>query len=296
MAKRWFSIPNPILLSRPYRGWGSAFLTNSYLMKGAVEYYVKQRKRTVYERLIKGDSVLLKSYYAPPSIPYYDPKLMAHLKKYLKFQDFRVRYDVYLRGRWNHIYAELDFSAGEIVTIEQEIYQRDRLMQIFKSCPTGSYGWYAYYGLGPVKFLVQSYAAAEIDKFFGSFAHIIAEPFGRSIDNLMTALETMYWNSRTEWIDYAAGQVIGQPGRSLGVRLGAKAKGYVEDQSKPGTLTEGEWSDVRSTIIDVMDSIDKDVSLATKNEQIIARIRKILGDIYDQAEKEGRLREKPESD
>jgi hypothetical protein len=293
--KRWISIPNPVTLKNPYRTWGQSFLTNIRLARYGYQYYVASRRRTNYERIIASNSLLLSTRFGPSTNPYYDPELMAHLRKYLNFQGFKTRFDTYLVGHWNPIYGELDFTAGTVVVIEQTLYERDRLLQVFRACPEGSYGYYAYYGLSPIKLLVQSFAAAEIDKFFASLAQFIREPFGADIDNMMTALETMYWISRENWVDYAAGQIIGQEGRSAPVAAASRVLTWVEGQrSGSSALTSDQWNEIRDVLNVIVKQVDGDVAKARFDDKIVTQIKKKLGEMYDTAQKENRLKKTPD--
>jgi hypothetical protein len=264
--KNWFSIPNKIVLSKPYRSWGQSFKDNAFLAKIAYQYFRKDRELTAYERAVQKYGILLSKHAVLVQKPFYDEKLMEHVKKHIKgFRGFQTEGRTYFVTGWNPIYGEEEWTGGVIVTMEKELYQRDRLLQLFKSCDPGSYGYYAYRGLSPVKFFVQSFASAQIDQFFASNAQFIAQPFGPFVDNIMTTLETAYWNTRprSEVTDYIAGQVIGQKQRSDAVRLASVVSRFLEGiRYSPlpdgRELTEAQWNEIGQILRALVAQVDED--------------------------------------
>lgn len=279
--KNWFSIPHPIKLKKPYRTWGEAFKQTKWLAKEAYNYYKKDRELTKYNRVVQKHGILLSNFTRITDKPFYNPKLMAHVKKYITgFEGFQVEGRSYFVAGWNPIYGDTDWSGGVVVTIEKEPYERDRLLQLFKACQPGSYGYYAYRGLSPVKYFVQSFAAAEIDKFFASNAQFIAQPFGPFVDNIMTTLESAYWNARpkNEVRDYIAGQVIGQKQRSDAVRLASVVSRWLETVRHTPLpdgreLTEDQWNEIGQILGAMVAQVDDDS---------LQGLVWYLNDIYDQ--------------
>jgi hypothetical protein len=211
---------------------------------------------------------------------------MEHVRKHIPEFDFRATYYTILQDRWNPMYGQLDFSAAAVITeVEGELYERDRLMQLFEQCPEGSYGYYAARGLRPVKLVVQSFAAAQIDQFFASCTELLVQPFGPRSDNIMSALETYYWNTRKDFIDYTAGQLLGQRGRSNAVWLAAKVSEFVEGQRHTKLpdgkeLTEEQWNEITATLLKLAPQINIDA---------LDGLVKSLSDTYDRMAEENRL-------
>jgi len=276
--KKWFEIPNKVVLSNPYRPWGQWYKDNKVLSIAAWQYYVKSRKNPSYESVMKKYAVFYTKRKDFATITYYNPKLMTHMRKHLvEFPNFRTDFYTFFLAKWNPIYGDIDLSGIEIVHVERVLYERDRLLQVFQLCPEGSYGWYAYRGLRPVKFFVQSFAAAQIDQFFAACIMFLKQPFGPSVDNIMTAMETWYWNSREDFVDWAAGQLLGQRGRSNTVWLAAQVSSWLATQrttSLPSgeELTQEQWNEIGELLIDVSSRMNNDV---------LDKLRGELSDLYD---------------
>ena len=175
------------------------------------------------------------------TIPYYNEDLMARLRDQLpNWKGFQTEHRSYVRADWNTIYQDWDWSTARIIlNEEQPLLQRDRLMQIFAACPEGSYGYYAQYGLAPFKAVVGSFASATIDQFFANQAQFLKQPFSPQVNEIMSTLETHYWNSRADLLEHIAGLFLDKGGRQRGVRYPAKIMTVWEGQRKPA-ITEGE--------------------------------------------------------
>lgn len=264
--KNWFSIPHKITLKKPYRTWGESFRQNKVLAILAHEYYRKRREQSKFNRVVQKHGVLLSNRPVLVENPWNDPILWAHVQKYLPgFQGFQTEGRDYFISAWNPIYGDEDWSGGVVVTVQKELYERDRLLQIFQVCKPGSYGYYAYRGLSPVKFFVQSFAPGQIDRFFASNAQFLQQPFGPFVDNIMTTLETAYWNTRPrkDVADYIAGQVIGQKQRSDAVRLASVVSRWLEGvRNSPlpdgRELTEAQWNEIGQILGTLVNQVDDD--------------------------------------
>lgn len=282
----WLFRGRKLTLKNNYRTWGKWYKDNSALLKHATKYFVASVKTPKYDVALGKYPFLLHQEWAHTEQRYYTEELMAHVRKHLKdFENFRALRQTYLVP--TKVYVRLDgdieILLSKVITVEKPLYERDRLLQIFKACPPGSYGYYAYRGLGPVKFFVGSFAAAKIDQFFASLAQFLKQPFGESVDDIMTFAETSYWNSRKEhskddFVNWVAGQVIGQKGRSNTVWLASKVSEWVEGQrhtSLPGgqELTEKDWNEVASVLKEMTEQIDVDIADG---------IGKRMGELYDE--------------
>jgi hypothetical protein len=234
------------------------------------------------------------------TIPYYSEKLMAHVRRNIPgFAGFKADFYTYFVPAWNPIYGDVDWSGdkmvGAIVKVEQVLYQRDRLLQIFHACPQDSYGYYAAQGLGPVKFVVQSFASAEIDKFFASCAQYLSQPFSERINFIMSTLETLYWNSRPAFIDWAAGQLLGQYERAAAVRNAALVglvslfldewQGSYTQLAESRELTHEQIDEVVRVLTELAPQIDSGAL-----EVLTTR----LGKMYDEAVKKNETRDEAE--
>lgn len=268
-----------VFIPNAFRSWGNAFKDNIFLTKKSTDYAKLWVKTPKFDQALIKNAVYVRRYKDFSTKKYYNQKLMSHMRTSIpRFNNFSTNYYVYLTPLWNSIYGDWDYEGASVVVVEEELYERDRLLQIFRSCPEGSYGYYAYRGLRPVKLVVQSFAAAEIDKFFASFSELLAQPMSENVDNVMSALETMYWNSRQEYVDWAAGQLIGQKGRSKTVSLAAEVSGWIEGERYTPLeggreLTGEQWKEIRNKLISLTGVI---------NDDTIDAFREWLGTKYDE--------------
>lgn len=175
------------------------------------------------------------------AVPYYNHTLMSHLWRHLpNWRGFQTEYRTYAQAQWTPIFQDWDWSTVRIVVDqEQPLLQRDRLMQIFGACPPGSYGYYAQYGLAPFKAVVGSFASATIDEFFASHVQYLKQPFSEQVNDIMSTLETVYWNGRQDLVDWLAGQSFGKVGRELAVAIPANLMTLWEGRRVPA-IPEGE--------------------------------------------------------
>lgn len=175
------------------------------------------------------------------TVPYYQPELMNHLRTHLPdWGGFTTVFETHVYQTWNTVYGDWDWSEfGGVVEVEQPLLQRDRLIQIFAACPTGSYGYYAQYGLAPFKAVVGSFAAATIDEFFASQVHFLKQPMSAPMNDIMSSLETKYWDSQQDFTDWLAGKTFTKGMRELGVSVPASLLTVWEGKRKPA-LPPGE--------------------------------------------------------
>lgn len=269
----WLFRGRKLTLKNNYRTWGKWFKDNSALAKHATKYFVQSVKTPRYDQALGKYPILLHKEWAHTEQRYYTEDLMAHVRKHLKgFENFHALRQTYLVPTkiMFRLDGEMEILLSKVVTVEKPLYERDRLLQLFKACPPGSYGYYAYRGLRPVKFFVGSFAAAKIDQFFASFAQFLKQPFGKSVDDIMSYAETYYWNTRQEhskedFVNWVAGQVIGQEGRSNTVWLASKVYEWVEGQRHtplPGgqELTEKDWDEVANVLRDMTARYDSEAA------------------------------------
>ena len=182
---------------------------------------------------------LLRIAVEPTTVPYYSPELMTHLRQHLpNWNGFHTEVRTYFFSTWNSIYGDWDLE-GRVVRIERPLLQRDRLEQIFAACPDGSYGYYASRGLAPFKAVVGSFASATIDEFFASQIHWLKQEFGREVNIIMSTMETRYWNSREDLVEWLAGQTFRAWMRRIGVSIPSYVMTIWEGQRKP-SLPPGE--------------------------------------------------------
>jgi hypothetical protein len=175
----------------------------------------------------------------PTTVPYYNAQLMAHLRRHLPdWNGFHTEVRTYFHSNWNSIYGDWDLE-GTVVRIERPLLQRDRLMQIFQACPEGSYGYYAARGLAPFKSVVGSLAASTIDEFFASQVHWLKQGFSDAINDIMSTMETDYWESREDLVEWLAGRTFTKWMREVGVAVPAYVLTIWEGKRKP-SLPEGE--------------------------------------------------------
>lgn len=190
------------------------------------------------------DRQLLDITWRPVASPVYSLEVMAHLRANLPgWEEFRVPVYTYVDQTWNSIYGDFDTPADARVYEEVgQIGERDRLEQIFAACPAGSYGYYAQWGLAPFKAVVGSTAAATIDEFFAKNVHLLTQPMSPEITEILSTLETKYWNSRTDILDYIAGRVLNKRTRAWGVATPAALRRLWEGERTPA-LPPGEELD-----------------------------------------------------
>jgi hypothetical protein len=201
--------------------------------------------------------------------PYYNQELMSHVKTHLPdWKGFKTEYHTYIHAEWSSIYADWDWSTAKLVLNEERaLLQRDRLMQIFQACPPGSYGYYAQYGLAPFKAVVGSFASATIDEFFASMVQFLKQPFSVPINDIMSTLETRYWNTRKELLDYLAGKTFTKRRRELGVSVPASVMTIWEGKRVPQlpageTLSDEQLAEVQKALTEEnLDKLD-DIALA----------------------------------
>lgn len=208
-----------------------------------IKFFPVSPPRARFDHLVNSmsDMRLVNIHVEAATVPYYHPVLMLHLQRHLPgWTGFKAQYYEYVHQHWNSMYGDWDWSdVGQVVVVEQPLLQRDRLMQIFEACPEGSYGYYAKYGLGPFKGVVGSFAAATIDQFFASQIQFLKQPMSPAINEIMSSMETKYWNSRETWLEWIAGKTFTQGMRKLGVSLPSHLLTVWEGQRKP-TLPSGE--------------------------------------------------------
>lgn len=208
-----------------------------------LKFFNPQKQLPVYQQSLTrySEVMLVQKQLGIAQTPYYNEELMNHLKRHLPgWQGFRAEFRTYVYGQWNPIYQDWDLSTVKLkIREEQPLLQRDRLMQIFESCPEGSYGYYAQTGLAPFKGLVGSFASATIDQFFASNVQFLKQQFSTDINEIMSTLETRYWNSRKELMDYIAGKSFTKGMRKAGVKVPSVLMTVWEGQRKP-TLPDGE--------------------------------------------------------
>lgn len=196
--------------------------------------------------------------------PANSPELLAHVRRHLPgWPGFRTRVYTYVDLEWNPIFGELRLpSHGP--TIHEEVEpegQRDLLAQLFAACPEGSYGYYAQWGLGPFHTLVGSTAAATIHLFFASQAQFLKQPMGDLVNEIMSTLETKYWDSQQDVVDHLAGLFLDKRGRQWGVagprRLRTIWEGHrTPDLPQADKLSEQQLQEVADKLNDNLDALD----------------------------------------
>jgi hypothetical protein len=282
--KNWFKLlDSRVVVNQNYKSIGTRFWNFGSVSWAGWKYFVKDRTTPSYLRVVAKHSILLSKKRDFVKIDYYDPQLMSHVKKHLPdFQNFSTNFYTFMVVEWNPIYGDIDWRGhGKIIVVEEVLYQRDRLLQIFGSCPEGSYGYYAQIALTPFKFAVQSFAAARIDEFFAAVAQLLIQPFGPKINGIMTGLESSYWYSldqKAEFIEWAAGQLLSQDGRALPPWLasqwetfkGTKLRAPFEDGR---TLTAKQLEEIEDVVVEMLPIINGDA---------LKGLTKVLSDLYDE--------------
>ena len=220
--------------------------------------------------------------------PALSPELMAHLHHHLpQWTGFRQQVFTYVETEWNSIYGDVEVLPGAAVTTEaQPLGRRDHLEQIFAACPEGSYGYYAQFGLAPFKSLVGNFASATIDEFFASQVHFLKQPMSAMVNDIMSTLETHYWNSREDIIDYIAGRVMTKGMRHLGVATPQVVMQVWEGKRVPGlgpgeTLGDEQLAEVVDLLAQNLGGLDQAAAgrFATELcERMIAENRVNLAD------------------
>lgn len=193
---------------------------------------------------LKVDRQLLDISWRPVESPTISPEIMAHLRRNLPgWQGFRAPVYTFIEQSWNTTYGDLETPAdAEVYEEVGQIGQRDRLEQIFAACPPGSYGYYAQWGLAPFKAVFGNLAAATIDEFFAKNVHLLIQPMSAEITDILSGLETKYWDSSKDIIDYIAGKVLSKRTRAWAVATPAALRRLWEGERTP-TLPAGEELD-----------------------------------------------------
>lgn len=208
-----------------------------------IKFYNPQKQFPWYQQALArySEAMLIERRIDTATVPYHNQDLMSHLWRHLpNWRGFQTEYRTYAQAQWTPIFQDWDWSTVKIVVNqEQPLLQRDRLMQIFGACPPGSYGYYAQYGLAPFKAVVGSFASATIDEFFASHVEWLKQPFSEQVNDIMSTLETYYWNDRQDLVNWLAGQTLGKLGRELAVQLPANLMTLWEGKRQPA-IPEGE--------------------------------------------------------
>lgn len=198
------------------------------------------------------NTMLLSKKYELVSKPYYQPELMVKLHTYLPaWPGFQTWHYQYVQGLWNSMYGELDFrDIAVFITQEKPLLQRDRLEQIFRACPPGSYGFYAARGLAPFKLAVGSFASAQIDEFFASNIDLLTQPFSKLVNDIMSTKETSYWKSQKEFTNWLAGHFLSKGGREKGVAWPAAVHKFAFGTPEPEgeVLTEEQLAKLKAEL------------------------------------------------
>jgi hypothetical protein len=286
--KNWFKLPGSrVVVTQNYKTVGTRFWNFSKVSWAGFQYFYRDRTTPSYLRIVAKHSILLSKKRDFTKIDYYDPILMGHVRKHLpKFENFSTNFYTFLLTEWNPIYGDTDWqSIGKIIVVEEELYQRDRLLQLFGACSPGSYGYYAEIALTPFKFAVQSFAADKIDEFFASVIQLVKQPYGPEINGIMTALESSFWYSldqKEKFIEWAAGQLLSQDGRTippwLVVQWETYKSGKLREPTKGGdVLTAQQLREIEDVVIEVLPIL---------NSGALKGLTKVLGDLFDQKMKE----------
>jgi hypothetical protein len=168
--------------------------------------------------------------------PANSPELVAHMRRYRpEWQGFRSRVYTYLTQEWNPIYGTLETPSdgGRLQEEVEPLGQRDMLKQVFAACPPGSYGYYAQWGLAPFHQVFGNVAAATIHEFFASQVQFLMQPMSPQVTEIMSTLETRYWESREDVIDYVAGRVLNKRTRAWAVATPAMFRQLWEGERTP---------------------------------------------------------------
>jgi hypothetical protein len=253
-----------------------------------LHFFNRQRALPRYQAALTrySEAMLIERRIDVAATPYYNQELMAHVRRHLpNWRGFQTEHRSYVYAEWSPIFQEWDWSTAKLVlNQEQPLLQRDRLMQIFAACPEGSYGYYAQFGLAPFKAVVGSFAAATIDELFASQVHILKQPFSPEINDIMSTIETRYWNSREDLLEHIAGLFLIKSGRERGVRWPAKLMTIWEGQRKP-KLPEGEALEAEQ--LAEAQSVLTEENLKKMDD---AAMVKFSSDLYDRLVAEGKAK------
>lgn len=214
------------------------------------------------------------------------PEFVAHLKLHVPDMDgFRSKVFTYVESDFNPVYGDFDpIKEGAKITTEViPSGQRGRLKQIFAACPKGSYGYYAQFGLAPFRLIAGNLAAATIDEFFGSNIEYLKQEMSPATNDIMTTLETKYWRSQKDIVDWLAGMVLTKFGRTVLVAVPAALVRLWEGRRVPDLppgqkLTEEQLADIATKINAGVETMDLAASLRRAK------------DLYQEAVKKNRIK------
>jgi hypothetical protein len=218
--------------------------------------------------------------------PANSPEVIAHVRRYRpEWTGFRSRVYTYLTQEWNPIYQTLETPTGG-AELQEEVAplgQRDMLAQVFEACPEGSYGYYAQWGLAPFRMVAGNVAAATIHEFFASQIQFLMQPMSPEVTEIMSSLETRYWESREDIIDYVAGKVLTKRTRGWAVVTPATLRRLWEGERMP-TLAPGETLS-QEQLAEIAAQLN-----AKLGELDAAAARKFAQELFEKMAAENRLR------
>ncbi|MFI2458128.1 hypothetical protein [Streptomyces sp. NPDC019539] len=231
-------MPSKLLAS--FRALGASVYTRVNLYQTSTRYnrYRQMAQGYADRQLLHVDWVIID--------PATRPELVERIKRNLPdFVGFKSQVFTYVESEWNNIYGDFDPPRPEGTLIKETVSpgQRGRLLQILEACPEGSYGYYAKFALAPFHAIIGNFAAATIDEFFAANVEYLKQPMSPLVSKILALLETKYWNSREDVVEFAAGQILNEHGRELAMDITSKViqlweGGRVPDLPDSETLDE----------------------------------------------------------
>jgi hypothetical protein len=220
--------------------------------------------------------------------PAVSPEIMVELQRNLPgWGGFQQEVFTYVQMNWNDMFGDFDDVVPGAALVREIIPSgpRGRLAQIFAACPPGSYGYYAQYGLAPFRLLVGNTAAADIDTFFAQNIRFLKQPMSNEVRDLMSMLETKYWRSRQDLVDWVAGTVLTENRRRAGVSVPATltrlVEGYRRTELGAEELTTEQLTQIQSTLRQGIDEMTLEAVQRRASELADQMIRENLVEIED---------------
>ncbi len=269
MRKKIFNLTKGYLKSK-----GKAYVLTKAFLKYKKKVFITNFKTPTLYSMLKKYGIPLSETMEITEVESFDPRLMVKVKEVLpQFKGFKApRLTAYMNIP-NSITGDTDWTQVIIVSATRPLGEREQLVQLFLSCPKGSYGHYAGLILRLIEPLVGDFASDAIHLFFAEIIDEIAELYTHALNVRLSTKETERWSKSEDPLAREAGTVIREKGRQRSIQIAVLLDTFLNGKSYAKLLEQKKVtaldSQIRSEVKRVVAEIDKQVAESAEQDKSV---------------------------